>query len=233
MELTQSEILALPGGPTRVEWRRSARARRVSLRIDPRGGAVVITLPQRAARHAGMALLMTHAAWISERLAQLPGAVVFADGAELPLHGTAHRIRHVPQSRGGVWVEGRDMFVSGEAAFLPRRVSDFLRAEARRSITLYVAEKAALAKVKAARITLKDTTSRWGSCAANGNLAFSWRLVMAPSFVQDYVTAHEVAHLRHMNHGPKFWALVDEITPYTEQAMSWLRTDGMRLLRIG
>ena len=228
-----SEILSLPGGPTRVEWRRSARAQRVSLRIDPRGGAVVVTLPQRAARTAGMALLITNAAWVSERLAALPGAMPFADGLDVPLHGRAHRIRHIPAGRGGAWLQDDEIHVSGDIAFLPRRVADLLRAEAKASIGRLVAEKSLLAHAKPARITLKDTSSRWGSCAANGNLAFSWRLVMAPGFVQDYVAAHEVAHLRHMNHGPLFWRLVREITPYTPQAMAWLRSDGMRLLRIG
>lgn len=233
MEAGVSEILTLPGGPARIEWRRSARAHRVSLRIDPRGGAVVVTLPQRAARTAGMALLITNADWVSERLAALPGPIVFADGVEVPLHGIPHRIRHRPTGRGGAWVENGEIHVAGDAAFLARRVSDFLRAEARRSITELVAQKALLARAQPARITLKDTSSRWGSCAANRNLAFSWRLVMAPRFVQDYVTAHEVAHLRHMNHGPRFWALVQEITPYTTEAVAWLRTDGMRLLRVG
>ena len=100
----QLEVLPLPGGPARIEWRRSARARRVSLRIDPRGGGVVITLPQRAARQAGMALLMDNAAWVSERLAALPRPVAFVDGAMVPLHGVEHRICHIA-GHGGVWVE--------------------------------------------------------------------------------------------------------------------------------
>jgi predicted metal-dependent hydrolase len=233
MESITSEILALPGGPARVEWRRSPRARRVSLRIDPRIGTVVVTLPQRAARTAGMALLVSNADWVSERLAALPRAITFTDGAEIPLHGSPHRIRHMPGTRGVVWIQDGEIRVAGDPAFLPRRVADFLRSEARRSIAALVAEKSNLAKVKPARITLKDTSSRWGSCAANRNLAFSWRLVMAPRYVQDYVTAHEVAHLRHMNHGPQFWALVSQITPHTEAAMDWLKHKGMTLLRVG
>jgi predicted metal-dependent hydrolase len=233
MESANSEILALPGGPTRVEWRRSTRARRVSLRIDPREGGVVVTLPHRAARTAGMALLMTNADWVSERLAALPGAVVFVDGAEVPLHGEMRPIRHRPGARGGAWLAGNEIHVSGDPTFLARRVADFLRVEARRSIVELVAEKALLANARPGRITIKDTSSRWGSCAANRNLAFSWRLVMAPRFVQDYVTAHEVAHLRHMNHGPHFWELVSEITPFTQPAVDWLRTEGVRLLRVG
>jgi predicted metal-dependent hydrolase len=228
-----AETLALPGGPARVEWRRSARARRVSLRIDPRGGAVVVTLPPRAGRTAGMALLMDHAEWVSERLAALPGAIAFADGARVPLHGVEHRICHVPQARGGVWVEQGEIRVSGEAAFLSRRVADFYRAEARRLLAAMAMEKAARLGLAPSRVTVKDTRSRWGSCASNGWIAFSWRLVMAPPEVQDYVAAHEVAHLRHMNHGPRFWAVVEQLTPWRERAVAWLHTHGPRLLRVG
>jgi predicted metal-dependent hydrolase len=232
MELENSEVVSLPGGSARVEWRRSARARRVSLRIDPRGGAVVVTLPPRAARTAGVALLMNHADWVSARLAALPGQIPFAHGAIVPLHGADHRIRHAHGQRG-VQAAAGEIVVGGEAEFLPRRVADFLRAEARRSLGELVRQKAALAQVAPRRITMKDTKSRWGSCASNRNLGFSWRLVMAPGYVQDYVAAHEIAHLRHMNHGPRFWALVADLTPHTETAMAWLRDNGPRLLRIG
>ena len=227
------ETLRLPGGPTRVAWRRSARARRVSLRIDARDGSVVVTLPPRAGRPAGVALLMDNAAWVTERLAALPGHVPFADGARLRLHGAEHVVCHCPAARAGVWIERRDIMVSGDPEFLPRRVADFLRAEARSRFVDLVAQKTAAAGVQARRITVKDTRSRWGSCAANRNLAFSWRLVMAPPFVQDYVAAHEVAHLRHMNHGERFWALVEALTPHTAAAVAWLRSEGPTLLRVG
>ena len=228
----ETEVLPLPGGPARVEWRRSARARRVSLRIDLKGGGVVVTLPLRAARQAGMALLMENAAWVSERLAELPEAVAFVDGAMVPLHGVAHRIRHVG-GRGSVWVEGRQIHVGGAPEFLARRVLEFLRAVARERLAALALEKAALAGVRAKRVSVKDTRSRWGSCAADRSLAFSWRLVLAPAFVQEYVAAHEVAHLRHMNHGPRFWALVGELTPHTDAAVAWLRDEGPALLRVG
>ena len=238
MQSADSEILKLPGGPARIEWRRSQRARRVSLRIDPRGGAVVVTLPPRTGRTAGMALLMNNADWVAARLAALPGHVPFAVDAVLPLHGIAHRIDHVGPTAeaaggGSVWVENQEIRVAGEIEFLPRRVADFLRGEARRRMSALVAEKAAAGELRPSRVTVKDTHSRWGSCASSRALAFSWRLVMAPPFVQDYVAAHEVAHLRHMNHGPRFWALVQALTPYTKDGVAWLRTEGPRLLRIG
>lgn len=228
-----SEILSLPGGPTRVEWRRNARARRISLRIDPRGGGVVIVLPTRAGRRAGMALLMSHAEWVSARLKALPMAISLGPGAIIPLHGLPHCIDHRPTARGGVWVEGGSLAVSGEAEFLARRVGDFLRAEARRRLAALAAVKAAACGCTVRRVGVRDTRSRWGSCTRDGTLSFSWRLVMAPPFVQDYVVAHEVAHLRHMDHGPRFWALVEELTPFRATGMTWLKREGSHLLRIG
>ena len=180
-----------------------------------------------------MALLMGHAEWVSDRLAALPEAIVFTDGAMVPICGVPHRIRHSPSARGGVLVLDQELHVAGATEFLPRRVRDFLRQEARRRLGALTMAKAGLIRVMPKRLTVKDTTSRWGSCAPDRSLALSWRLVMAPSFVQDYVVAHEVAHLRHMNHGLAFWALVDEVTPHTKAAIPWLRAEGPRLLRIG
>lgn len=238
MDQAISEMVPLAGSLARVQWRRSARARRVSLRIDPRDGAVVVTLPPRAGRPAGMALLMDHADWVARRLAALPGAVPFEDGALVPVEGVEHRIRHMRPGtlegrRGTAWLEAGELCVAGDPAFLPRRVADFLRAEARRRLSVLVAEKAAESGLRPSRVTVKDTRTRWGSCATSRALAFSWRLVMAPRFVQDYVVAHEVAHLRHMNHGPRFWALVDTLTPHTRTAVAWLREEGPRLMRVG
>jgi predicted metal-dependent hydrolase len=233
MDNLQPEMLALPSGLARVEWRRSSRARRVSLRIDPTGGAVVVTLPTRATRKAGMALLMGHADWVSDRLAALPEAVSFTDGAMVPICGIPHRIRHAPTAKGGAFLLDQELHVTGAPEFLARRVRDFLRREALRRLSGLTIAKAGLIGIVPKRVTVKDTTSRWGSCAPDKSLALSWRLLMAPAFVQDYVVAHEVAHLRHMNHGPKFWSLVDELTPHTKTAIPWLRAEGARLLRIG
>lgn len=233
MDDLQPETLALPSGPARVEWRRSARARRVSLRIDPTGGAVVVTLPMRATRKAGMALLMGHADWVRDRLAALPEAITFTEGAVIPIGGVPYRIRHAPDVRGAAFLLDQELHVTGAPEFLSRRVRDFLRQEARRRLGALVAAKSGLIGITPKRVTIKDTTSRWGSCAPDKSLALSWRLVMTPPFVQDYVVAHEVAHLRHMNHSPRFWAQVDALTPHTKAAIPWLRAEGARLLRIG
>lgn len=232
MPASVTESLLLPHGPTRVQWRRSARARRVSLRIDPREGGVIITLPPRATQSAGRALLMDHAGWVAERLARLPIPVVIADGAVLPLDGRPVSIRHTPGRRGTHLLDGV-LNVSGDPEFLARRVFDFLRAEARRRLAAAAMQKAAAAGLKARRVVIKDTRSRWGSCAADGTLMFSWRLVMAPPEVQDYVVAHEVAHLRHMDHSARFWSQVAALTPHRAAASAWLERGGAGLMRIG
>lgn len=227
------ESLSLPSGIARIKWRRSPRARRVSLRIDPAGGAVIVTLPLRATHRAGTALLMSHVDWVTDRLAALPDAVHFADGAIVPIQGVPHLIRHAANARGGVWMADGQLHVTGGTEFLSRRVRDFLRQEARRRLTALTMTKAGLIGIAPRRVTMKDTSSRWGSCAPDRSIALSWRLVMAPEFVQDYVASHEVAHLRHMNHGRQFWSLVEELTPHRRSAVPWLRTQGTRLLRIG
>ncbi len=227
------ESLQLGGGPATVCWRRSATARRVTLRIDARKGQVVVTLPMRAARAAGVALLNHHADWVAEHLAALPPAAVFADGGSVTLDGADIPIRHMPDAVGGAWLQDGALHVAGDAAFLPRRVHDFLRAEAKRRFTAQATDKATQAGLALRRVTVKDTRTRWGSCSPDGVLMFCWRLVMAPPFVQDYVVAHEVAHLRHMNHRPAFWALTDTLSPHRAQAVAWLHEQGPRLLRTG
>jgi predicted metal-dependent hydrolase len=228
-----AELVATPHGPAPVQWRRSARARRVSLRIDPRAGAVVVTLPLRAGRRQGLDLLQTHSAWVMDRLSALPPAAPFTPGAVVPVGGRPHRIVHLPEARGIPRLSDGVLEVPGDAVHVPRRVADFLRAEARRRITPLVLAKAALLERRVPRITIKDTRSRWGSCAPDGSLAFSWRLVMAPAEVLDYVVAHEAAHLVHMNHGPRFWALCARLSVHEAPAKAWLAAHGARLLRYG
>lgn len=233
----QPELLRLAAGETPVHWRRCRRARRISLRIDPRAGTVVVTLPLRAAREAGLALLHTHAEWVAGRLAALPSVVSFDEGAIVLFAGQPHVIRHVPDARRGVWIAGDEIRVSGERAFLSRRVGDFLRIQARARLTSLVGEiaqgAAAGPGLMPARLAIKDTSTRWGSCSSEKVVMFSWRLVMAPPDVQHYVVAHELAHLRHLDHGAGFWALVDRLTPHRSYAEDWLKRHGPALLRTG
>lgn len=223
--------MTLPAGAARVQWLRSRRARQVSLRIDPRGGTVQVILPPRCRRTSGLALLMQHADWVVDRLAALPPHIALAHGSPMLLNGREHVIRHLPLAPPGAWLARNEIRVGGTRQQLPAAVSAFLRAEALRVMSALVAAKAARLDRLPRRVLVKDTATRWGSCAADGSIAFNWRLIMAPPFVQDYVASHETAHLHYMNHSADFWAAVAKLTPHRTSAEEWLRREGARLLR--
>jgi predicted metal-dependent hydrolase len=228
-----TELVPVQGALATVAFRRSPRASKISLRIDAAQGGVVITLPMRASRRAGLSLLQTHEAWVAEKLAALPSALPFIDGAIVPVDGKPHVITPVDSGRGGAWIEAGRIYVTGGPEFLSRRVTDCLKRLARQKLTALTAEKARQAGLTPKCVRVKDTKTRWGSCAPDRTLAFCWRLILAPDFVQDYVVGHEVAHLRHMNHGRNFWALTETLTPYRQAATAWLGSNGQALLRVG
>jgi predicted metal-dependent hydrolase len=125
------------------------------------------------------------------------------------------------------------IWVRGQAAHAPRRVLDFLKTEARKTFELRALHHGEILGVKPTRITVRDTSSRWGSCSSARSLSFSWRLILAPEFVLDYVVAHEVAHIKQMNHSPRFWAEVKKLVPDIAAPQRWLRSHGRDLQRYG
>jgi predicted metal-dependent hydrolase len=225
----------------RVQIKRVATARRFTLRVRAATRDVVLTLPPRGSLTRAKLFVDRHAAWISGRLARLPAPTPFGPGAVIPLRGVPHEIAHRPGARGTVWIEAAEgasggaprLCVTGEAPFVARRVQDYLMREAKRDLQAAVARHAAALGVTVNRLTLRDTTTRWGSCSSAGALNFSWRLIMAPAFVLDYLAAHEVAHLVHMNHSAAFWAVTRRLVPDMDRAESWLKTFGVELMRFG
>jgi predicted metal-dependent hydrolase len=233
-----AEIEVSHGGEVyRVALRRVATSRRYTLRLRAASRDVLLTMPARGTLKVAREFAERHAAWIGARLARLPKPVAFAPGAMAPLRGRDHLIVHRPGARGVVWVEtaadGPLICVAGDAPHVPRRVEDFLKREARRDLEAAVARHAEKLNVKPRRISLRDTSSRWGSCSTKGALNFSWRLIFAPPFVLDYLAAHEVSHIVHMNHSPMFWKLTRRLFPETERAEAWLRAHGAALHRFG
>jgi hypothetical protein len=212
---------------------RNSRARRITLRLDGLSGDVRLVLPKRTALREGLDFAAQKADWLLAQLDALPARVPFADGAVIPLLGQDHVIRHVAGARRGVWRSDGEIFVSGFAEHVPRRVADFLKTEARAAIGPRARAKAEAIDRRVTRLTIRHMTSRWGSCGSDGALCFCWRLVLAPEPVFDYVIAHEVAHLRYMNHGPRFWKLVARLTPELDGARRWLKKNGDSLLAYG
>jgi len=226
--------IAHAGDTLPVTFIRSARARRASLRVDVARRRIVLTAPLRMARDTAVGFARQQAGWIAARLKRLPARQPFVDGADVPLFGTPYRVRHRADARGTVWIDGTEIHVAGRAEHLPRRLRDWLTAEVRRRLVPLVEAKAARVEKSVKRITVRDTRSRWGSCGPDGALSFSWRLVFAPPEVVDYLVAHEVAHLVHMNHGPRFWALAERLCDGPMEApQAWLKANGEALLQYG
>jgi predicted metal-dependent hydrolase len=221
--------------PVRV--RRHSRARRYTLRIHAASREVVLTMPPRGSVRQAREFAQKNGGWIATRLRRLPDAVPFAHGTLLPLRGVNHRIEHRKGERGTVWAEaGAGMpllCVAGEAPHLPRRVRDYLKREARRELEAASRAAAQALGVGIRRVSVRDQSSRWGSCSSTGVLSYSWRLILAPSFVLDYLAVHEAAHLIEMNHSRRFWRLVEKICPDMGRAKAWLDAYGADLHRYG
>ena len=212
------------------------RARRLTLRIEAGGRGLRVTVPPGLRQGEVERFLDRHQGWLETRLAKLPDKPQVRAGVKLPLRGVPHLIVHAEGRRGTVTASAEDgapvLIVHGDKQHLPRRLADFLKREAKRDIEALVARHTERVGRNAKSIRFKDTTSRWGSCTAQGGLSFSWRIMMAPPVVIDYLVAHEVAHLKEMNHGPNFWALCKELCPRTEEARAWLKRNGGALQAI-
>jgi predicted metal-dependent hydrolase len=224
-----------------VEVRRHPAARRMTLRISRTRRAVIVTLPMQCDLGEATPFINRHIEWVRERLGTLPEAAPFRHGSVIPLRGEPHRLvfKGRPAEGGGivrvVQVGGglAELDVAGRPEHAPRRMFSWLVEEARRDLDQRVIWHTRNLGLKAKRLAVRDQTSRWGSCSTTGSLSFSWRLVLAPPLILDYVAAHEVAHLKEMNHGPRFWALVKKTFPRMEEAKSWLQIYGTDLHRYG
>lgn len=226
-----------------VEVRRHPTARRLTLRVSRTRRSVIVTLPTQCDIDEAGSFITRNIEWVRARLDSLPTAVPFKDGVYVPLRGTPHRVtflneisgraenrRTVAQCHDG---DHPQLLVSGLAEHAPRRLMDWLWKEARADLDVSVQKYSSQIGIHPKRVTVRDQSSRWGSCSTTGVLSFSWRLILAPPSVLDYVAAHEVAHLQEMNHGPKFWALVEKLDPDMDVSRKWLQIYGMDLHRYG
>lgn len=225
------------GEPVDIALRRSDRARRMTLRIKPGSGDVVLTLPRRADLALARRFAERQTDWLETRLRRVQARIPFTPGALVPLRGVPHRVLSLggrSLTRTGLDETGAPVIlVGGALEHCARRLTDFLKREARKDFEAAVAQHAAALGVSIARVQVKDTTSRWGSCSSSGALAFSWRLILAPPPVLDYLAAHEVAHRREMNHGAAFWRHTRALAPHTDEAEAWLKANGAGLHRYG
>ena len=203
------------------------------MKVHPASGEVSVIAPSKMALERALEFARGQTDWIARQLARVPGRVALVPGARIPFRGEDHLIARCEDARTPVWIDETEAVirVGGRAEHAPRRLLDFVKRQARRTLETRSIELAAKLGLRLKRITVRDTASRWGSCSSTRSLSFSWRLILAPSFVLDYVVAHEVAHLREMNHGVRFWRLVHELAGNVKRPQAWLRQHGAGLHR--
>jgi predicted metal-dependent hydrolase len=223
----------LDGQRVTITPRRNASARRMVLRAARDGHGFALTLPRRHSQRAIQEFLLTSSDWMRTQLSKQPPKTSLEDGAALMLRGVDVTIQTTGKLRGTVAYneESQTLSVPGAEGHIQRRLTDWLKQQALADLRQATTTYAAKMEVTYKRIAVRDQKSRWGSCTTDGTLSYSWRLVLAPPFVLDYVAAHEVAHLREMNHSPKFWRLVLTHCKDTRRAKSWLKQHGTLLHR--
>lgn len=217
-----------------MAFRRHAQARRLVLRLNSCGTGVIVTVPNGISRRRALEFAERSQTWIAQQIEKHGGLIRLEPGQVIPLRGVAHEIRHAETRRGVVSVDDAcgHIHVPGDPAHATRRLLEFLKAKAREDLTLASRRYAALMDVSFRRIIIRDQKSRWGSCSSAGELSYSWRLILTPGYVLDYVAAHEVAHLRHLDHSPRFWRLVLTHCPDVGKARTWLRKHGHEVHRV-
>lgn len=234
-------LLEIDGRMVDVRVVENPRTSRLTLRIVPASKtaeSLKVTVPPGTPEGEVDRFLEKNKNWAAARLSRLPEVTRIVNGAIIPLRGVPHRIMHSGQGRGVVSIGMEDTVdggaekvirVFGDPKFVTRKVADFLKRQAKQDLSKCVSRHAATLGVKPKSITMRDTTSRWGSCSSTGALNFSWRIILAPPEVLDYLAAHEVAHLREMNHSDRFWALVEDICPDYKAHSAWLKVHGTSL----
>lgn len=215
--------------PLRIEI--NPRARRIILRLDEKNREAVAIAPSRKHTASAARFAAERIDWAATRLRALPPQVRLADGAVIRLRGKDCRLTLEGTGRRARLIEEDETTLSlpGDPETIGRRAERFLRAAAKEDLAEAVERHCETLDVGVRKVTIKDTRSRWGSCTSDGRLAFSWRLVMAPPGVLDYVAAHECAHLLEMNHSPRFWAHVERCRPDWKKERGWLRRHGSGL----
>jgi hypothetical protein len=232
---TESSELVLPDGRTvPIAVRRSARARSVRLSLDIRAGGLRLTVPARGRLAPALAWAAGQEAWIAGVLARLVPGAPLAAGTVLLLEGQPHRIEwHADAPRTVTRREGC-LTVGGPAELVPARLLRWLRAEALARLSAATHRLAAAHGLAIGRVRVGDARTRWGSCTSTGDIAYSWRLILAPPFVLEGVVAHELAHRLHMDHSPAFRATEARLLGRDPApGRAWLRQHGPALHAVG
>lgn len=207
----------------------SRSGRKLTLKIDEKERRPVLSVPRFCSRKYAIEFVNEHTEWIVKALAKLPEIKYFAANESFSLLGQEVKLEHHPEARRGVWLEDNKLCVSGDAAFIHRRVRDYIKKRAGEEFYTRSKELADRLGCELNGVSIKDTSSRWGSCSSLKHINYSWRIALAPDFVIEYLMAHEVSHLKHPDHSDEFWACVATLCPEWSRGRIWLKRYGKTL----
>lgn len=232
----------------RVRLKVSPRASRVSLRIDQTRREVIASAPSQKRLHEAVAFAGQRAQWIATHIGALPRPITLQPGDVIEVFGQPHRLEPARSRLTAGFYEGEDghavLRAFGSDDAFARSVVRLLKRHALQVLTERTAAHAAALARPMPKVAVADAKGRWGSCRParpmtratagdHGSIRYSWRLVLAPYEVADYVAAHETAHLLEANHSPRFWALVRRLFGAEVGPRAWLRQHGARLHAFG
>lgn len=222
--------MAIAGHVLPIAVRRLPQARRMTLRLAPDGSEVRVSIPRWARTAEALAFAHSRADWLAQQLAVVPQPAPPVTGGSIPFRGMPLRIEHRPLAQRRPEFAGDVIRIGGPADALQGRLRRWLEAQACALMSEDLARYCARADRPLPKLTLANARRRWGSCGADGTIRINWRLIMAPDFVRRSVVAHEVAHLVHFDHGPRFHALLAELfEDDIGDANLWLRREGRTL----
>lgn len=214
------------------EFKTHKKAKRIKLRYDAINDRAILTLPRFTSKRSALKFATSHIEWLKEQRAKIPKPIYLIDGSHISILGERKGIVHDPSLPARIDITADQIIVGGTKEGLSVRLENYLKKEALKTIEPLANEMAKTINKKFKRIQIRDTKSRWGSCSSSDNLSFSWRLIMTPPQVLEYVVAHEIAHLEEMNHSPQFWNIVDQLVPNAKTSRKWLKNDGQALMLI-
>lgn len=219
-----------------VTVKRSKRARRVALRLDPVERVIHLVVPEKMALRKAYGFAQNHEDWVRKTLDGLAPTIAFSHGTVLPVFGDALTldIRCDPALKRATIKKSEDALLVRTYQDDPsNRIMAYLKKLSRDGLADMASDKVERIGKKISSVTVRDTKSRWGSCAQDGSLSFSWRLIFAPYAAIDYVVAHEVAHLVHMDHSRAFWTLCRDLSDDFMEGKYWMQNHGNELMRYG
>ncbi len=207
-----------------ITVKRNALAKRISLKISQRGG-IILVLPIKTKIDKAIKFAKSKQDWINENISKIPAPNKITIGSSIPLMGCNSKIIHSGYF-GKTYHEQNNIYVFAKPDYIEENVISYLKSLALKKVNAYSEQFSKQTGLKYKNISIRDSKTRWGSCSSSGNITFSWRLIMMPDFVMQYVVAHEIAHLKEMNHGQNFWNLVEKIFPDYIKARKWLKQNG-------